>query len=53
MLTAPNAVRKSKTGVIVGAAVGAVVVGLIVLTATGLYVWRQKSRKLALEEQGT
>ncbi|RCV35408.1 hypothetical protein SETIT_7G237600v2 [Setaria italica] len=49
---APNAARKrskNKTGAIVGAAVGAVVVGLIVLT--GLYVRRQKSRKLSLEQQ--
>ncbi|TKW06573.1 hypothetical protein SEVIR_7G248700v4 [Setaria viridis] len=49
---APNAARKrskNKTGATVGAAVGAVVVGLIVLT--GLYVRRQKSRKLSLEQQ--
>ncbi|RCV35402.1 hypothetical protein SETIT_7G237400v2 [Setaria italica] len=41
---------KNKTGVIVGAAVGAVVVGLIVVL-TGLYVRMQKSRKLSLEQQ--
>ncbi|CAL5014884.1 unnamed protein product [Urochloa decumbens] len=42
--------NKRKTGVIVGAAVGAAVaVGLVVLA--GLYVRRQKSRKLSSEQQ--
>jgi len=48
---APNAAqKKNKTSVIIGAAVGAVIVGLVVLLA-GLYARRQKSRKLSLEQQ--
>jgi hypothetical protein len=51
--TARNATQKNsnKTGVIVGAVIGAAVLGLVVLT--GLYVWRQQSKKLSLEQQGT
>jgi len=43
--------RTSKTGVAVGVVVGAAVLGLVVLS--GLYVLRQKSRKLSLDKRGT
>ena len=42
--------RSIKTGVIVGAVVGAVVFGLAVLA--GLYVCRYKRRKVTSEQQG-
>jgi outer membrane murein-binding lipoprotein Lpp len=48
-----NAAQKkssSKTGVIVGVVVGAAVLGLVALA--GLCMWRQKQRKLSLEQQG-
>jgi len=51
--TVRNAAQKkssSKTGVIVGVVVGAAVLGLVALA--GLCMWRQKRRKLALEQQG-
>ncbi|KAL6652027.1 hypothetical protein ACP70R_010952 [Stipagrostis hirtigluma subsp. patula] len=47
-----NAAQKSsssKTGIIVGVVVGAAVLGLVALI--GLCMWRQKKRKLSLEEQ--
>ena len=49
--TVRNAVIKkgSKTGVIAGAIVGVVVLGL--LAFAGIFVWRQKKRKLALEQE--
>uniref|UniRef100_A0A453QES8 non-specific serine/threonine protein kinase n=1 Tax=Aegilops tauschii subsp. strangulata TaxID=200361 RepID=A0A453QES8_AEGTS len=49
--TVRNAVVKkgSKTGVIAGAIVGVVVLGL--LAFAGIFVWRQKKRKLALEQE--
>ena len=40
----------SKTGVIVGVVVGVAVLGLVALA--GLCMWRQKRRKLSLEQQG-
>ena len=51
--TVRNAAQKkssSKTGVIVGVVVGAAVLGLVALA--GLCMWRQKQRKLSLEQQG-
>jgi len=51
--TVRNAALKkssSKTGVIVGVVVGAAVLGLVELA--GLCMWRQKQRKLSLEQQG-
>jgi len=50
--TVRNAAQKnsSNTGVIVGVVVGAVVLGLVALA--GLCMWRQKRRKLSLEQQG-
>ncbi|GJN26456.1 hypothetical protein PR202_gb14387 [Eleusine coracana subsp. coracana] len=50
--TVRNATQKksnSKTGVIVGMVVGAAVLGLVALA--GLCMWRQKKRKLSLEQQ--
>ncbi|WVZ87139.1 hypothetical protein U9M48_033827 [Paspalum notatum var. saurae] len=49
--TVRNAAQKnsSNTGVIVGVVVGAVVLGLVALA--GLCMWRQKRRKLSLEQQ--
>ncbi|PUZ48909.1 hypothetical protein GQ55_7G283500 [Panicum hallii var. hallii] len=50
--TVRNAAQKkssSKTGVIVGVVVGAAVLGLVALA--GLCMWRQKQRKLSLEQQ--
>jgi hypothetical protein len=41
----------SKTGVIVGVVVGVAVLGLVALV--GIFMWRQKRRKLTLEQQGT
>lgn len=51
--TVRNAAQKkisSKTGVIVGVVVGVTVLGLVALA--GIFVWRQKRRKLSLEQQG-
>jgi hypothetical protein len=39
----------SKTGVIVGVVVGVTVLGLVALV--GIFMWRQKRRKLSLEQQ--
>jgi hypothetical protein len=39
----------NKAGIVVGVVVGAAV---LVLVALGLCMWRQKRRKLALEQQG-
>ncbi|KAM0904183.1 hypothetical protein ACQ4PT_018158 [Festuca glaucescens] len=50
--TVRNAVAKkkgSKTGVIVGVIVGVAVLGL--LAFAGIFVWRQKRRKLSLEQE--
>ncbi|GJN01754.1 hypothetical protein PR202_ga19046 [Eleusine coracana subsp. coracana] len=50
--TVRNATQKksnSKTGVIAGVVVGAAVLGLVALA--GLCMWRQKRRKLSLEQQ--
>ncbi|CAL5069959.1 unnamed protein product [Urochloa decumbens] len=41
--------KNNKTGVFVGVVVCAAALGLVVLT--GLYVWRQQSTKLSLEQQ--
>ena len=51
--TVRNAALKkkgSKTGVIVGAIVGLAVLGF--LAFSGIFVWRQKRRKLSLEQEG-
>ncbi|KAM0825487.1 hypothetical protein ACQ4PT_069521 [Festuca glaucescens] len=51
--TVRNAVAKkkgSKAGVIVGVIVGVAVLGL--LAFAGIFVWRQKRRKLSLEQEG-
>ena len=42
--------KSTKTGVIVGAVVGVVVFGLVVLA--GLYACKQKRRKVRSEQQG-
>ncbi|XP_071682841.1 probable LRR receptor-like serine/threonine-protein kinase At1g56140 [Lolium perenne] len=50
--TVRNAVAKkkgSKTGVIVGVIVGVAVLGL--LAFAGIFIWRQKRRKLSLEQE--
>ncbi|KAJ1272792.1 hypothetical protein BS78_06G228600 [Paspalum vaginatum] len=47
--TAAQKKSSSKTGVIVGVLVGAAVLGLVALV--GLCMWRQKRRKLSLEQQ--
>ncbi|KAJ1272795.1 hypothetical protein BS78_06G228900 [Paspalum vaginatum] len=47
--TAAQTKSSSKTGVIVGVLVGAAVLGLVALV--GLCMWRQKRRKLSLEQQ--
>jgi hypothetical protein len=51
--TVRNAAAKkkgSKTGVIAGVIVGVAVLGL--LAFAGIFVWRQKRRKLSLEQEG-
>jgi hypothetical protein len=51
--TVRNSAQKknsSKTGVIVGVVVGAAVLGVLALA--GICMWRQKRRKLLLEQQG-
>ena len=40
----------NKTGIVVGVVIGAAVLVLVALA--GLCMWRQKRRKLALEQQG-
>jgi hypothetical protein len=42
--------KGSKASVIVGVIVGVAVLGL--LAFTGIFVWRQKRRKLSLEQEG-
>jgi hypothetical protein len=42
--------KGSKTGVIAGVIVGVAVLGL--LAFAGIFVWRQKKRKLTLEQEG-
>ena len=42
--------KGSKTSVIAGAIVGVVVLGI--LAFAGIFVWRQKRRKLSLELEG-
>jgi MYXO-CTERM domain-containing protein len=51
--TVRNSAQKkssSRTGVIVGVVVGAAVLGVLALA--GLCMWRQRRRKLLLEQQG-
>uniref|UniRef100_A0A0D3G0D3 non-specific serine/threonine protein kinase n=1 Tax=Oryza barthii TaxID=65489 RepID=A0A0D3G0D3_9ORYZ len=47
--TAQKNKSTSKTGVIVGVVVGVMVLGLVALV--GIFMWRQKRRKLSLEQQ--
>uniref|UniRef100_A0A0E0H5Z6 non-specific serine/threonine protein kinase n=1 Tax=Oryza nivara TaxID=4536 RepID=A0A0E0H5Z6_ORYNI len=47
--TAQKNKSTSKTGVIVGVVVGVTVLGLVALV--GIFMWRQKRRKLSLEQQ--
>uniref|UniRef100_A0A0E0KV84 non-specific serine/threonine protein kinase n=1 Tax=Oryza punctata TaxID=4537 RepID=A0A0E0KV84_ORYPU len=47
--TAEQNKSTSKTGVIVGVVVGMTVLGLVALV--GIFMWRQKRRKLSLEQQ--
>ena len=42
--------KGSKTGVVAGVVVGVAVLGL--LAFAGIFVWRQKRRKLSLEQEG-
>ncbi|CAM0902809.1 unnamed protein product [Alopecurus aequalis] len=52
--TVHNAAAKkkdSKTGVIAGAMVGVAAFGLVALALVGIFVWAQKRRKLALEQE--